>query len=70
MKKVINKLASILDDKRWDSVSIPILSILLSFICISIILLVMGKDPLLAFKSFLQGSGFWPKESTPEVTAC
>ncbi|MGI6584738.1 MAG: ABC transporter permease [Gracilibacteraceae bacterium] len=62
MKKVINKLASILDDKRWDSVSIPILSILLSFICISIILLVMGKDPLLAFKSFLQGSGFWPKE--------
>lgn len=63
MKKVINKFASILDDKRWDSISIPILSIMLSFICISIILLIMGKSPMPAFKSFLQGSGFWPKEN-------
>ena len=61
MKKAINKLASILDGGRWSSVSISILSILLSLICASIILLVLGKNPLVAFQSFLQGAGFWPK---------
>jgi len=63
MKKAIDKLAAILDNKRWDPVSVPALSILLSLICVSIILLLMGKNPLIAFRSFLQGSGFWPKES-------
>lgn len=61
MKKAINKLASILDGGRWSSVSISILSILLSLLCASIILLVLGKNPLVAFQSFLQGAGFWPK---------
>ena len=57
----MNKLASILDGHRWSSVAVSILSILLSLICASIILLVMGKNPLVAFQSFLQGAGFWPK---------
>lgn len=61
MKKALNKLASILDGHRWSSVAVSILSILLSLICASIILLVMGKNPLVAFQSFLQGAGFWPK---------
>lgn len=62
MKKAVNKLASILDG-RWSSISVSILSILLSLICASIILLVMGKNPLVAFQSFLQGAGFWPKSN-------
>lgn len=60
MKKAVNKLSSILDG-RWSSISVSILSILLSMICASVILLVMGKNPLVAFQSFLQGAGFWPK---------
>lgn len=62
MKKK-NRLASILDSEKWSSISVPILSILLSLICASVILLVMGKNPLVAFLSFLQGSGFLPKLS-------
>lgn len=61
MKKAGDKLASLLGGSRWSSVSVSILSIFLSLICASIILLVMGKDPLAAFRSFLQGAGFWPK---------
>ena len=61
MKKAANKLAAILDGNRWSSISVSILSILLSLICASIILLVLGKNPLVAFQSFLQGAGFLPK---------
>ena len=61
MKKAANKLAAILDGNRWSSISVSILSILLSLICASIVLLVLGKNPLAAFQSFLQGAGFLPK---------
>ncbi len=61
MKKAANKLAAILDGNRWSSISVSILSILLSLICASIVLLVLGKNPLVAFQSFLQGAGFLPK---------
>lgn len=61
MKKTLDKLASALDGHRWSAVSVSILSILLSLICASVILLLMGKNPLVAFQSFLQGAGFWPK---------
>lgn len=61
MKKAANKLAAILDGNRWSSISVSILSILLSLMCASIILLVLGKNPLVAFQSFLQGAGFLPK---------
>ena len=61
MKKAANKLAAILDGNRWSSISVSIMSILLSLICASIVLLVLGKNPLAAFQSFLQGAGFLPK---------
>lgn len=47
----------------WGSLWVSLLSILLSLICASAILLVMGKNPLAAFQSFLQGASFWPKAS-------
>ena len=61
MKKPLNKLASILDGNRHSSIFVSLFSILLSLICASIILLILGKNPLAAFQSFLQGAGFWPK---------
>ena len=53
MKKPLNKLASILDGNRHSSIFVSLLSILLSLICASIILLILGKNPLAAFQSFL-----------------
>lgn len=61
MKNAVNKLASALDAHRWSSVAVSGLSILLSLLCASLILLMMGKNPLTAFQSFLQGAGFLPK---------
>ena len=61
MKKTTDKLAKLLDGSRWSSISVSILSILLSLVCASVILLILGKNPLVAFQSFLQGAGFWPK---------
>lgn len=63
MKKAADKLARVLDDQRWGSLWVSVLSVVLSLICASVILLVMGKNPLAAFQSFLQGAGFWPKAS-------
>jgi ABC-type uncharacterized transport system, permease component len=58
-----HRLASILDSEKWSGVSIPILSIVLSLVTASVMLLILGKNPLVAFLSFLQGSGFVPKGS-------
>lgn len=46
---------------RWQFLTIPLLSILFSFIAISIIILLIGKNPLTTFTSLLQGSGWLPK---------
>ena len=54
MKKPLNKLASILDGNRHSSIFVSLLSILLSLICASIILLILGKNPLAAFQSLVQ----------------
>ena len=63
MKKTTDKLAVLLDGSRWSSIAVSLLSILLSLICASVILLILGRNPLVAFQSFLQGARFWPKES-------
>lgn len=63
MKKAVNRLARMLDDHRWGSLWVSVLSIALTLITASAILLIMGKNPLVAFQSFLQGAGFWPKAS-------
>lgn len=58
-----HRFAALLDSEKWSGISIPILSVILSLITASIMLLIMGKNPLIAFLSFLQGSGFVPKAS-------
>ncbi len=39
-----------------------IFAILLTLVTASVLLLIMGKSPIVAFRSFLQGCGFLPKE--------
>lgn len=62
-KQSSHRFAALLDSEKWSGISIPILSVILSLITASIMLLIMGKNPLVAFLSFLQGSGFVPKAS-------
>ena len=46
---------------KWQFLTIPLLSILISLIAISIIVLLIGKNPLTTLTSLLQGSGWLPK---------
>lgn len=53
----------VLGDERRQSISIPLLALLLSLIACAIVVLSLGKNPLAAFYSFIQGSGLAPKAS-------
>ncbi len=55
-----NFLAQKLEGRR-SSVWASALAILLTLVTASILLLLMGKNPAIAFQSFLQGCGFLPK---------
>ncbi len=46
---------------RHASLWVSVLSILMMFITASVLLLILGKNPITAFKSFLQGCGFLPR---------
>lgn len=48
-------------NEKWQPVSIPLFSILLSLIAASIVILLIGKNPLSAFYNLLQGAGVLPK---------
>ena len=54
-------LAGLLTSDRWSDLTVSVLAIVLMLITSSIILLMMGKNPLVAFRSFLQGCGWLPK---------
>jgi len=45
-------------NERWQFITIPLLSILVSLIAISIIVGVMGSNPINVFITFLQGAGW------------
>jgi len=62
-QKKPNFLAAILGSKRWQFITIPLFAILCSLLAISVIILLVGKNPLVAFQSLLEGSGFLPKAS-------
>ncbi len=55
------KAIDLLADDRWNKFTIPALTILLTITVASLILLLIGRNPVIAFRSFLQGSGLWPK---------
>lgn len=56
-----SRLAALLTHEKWGGIAVPGLAIVLAFITASVVLLVMGKNPITAFVSFLRGSGFVPK---------
>jgi len=58
---MLNRFYRILSNDKQSKFLIPFITIVLSMITASVILLVMGKNPLIALGSFLQGSGFLPK---------
>ena len=62
MSKEKNRgLAGLLTSERWGSLTVSVLSILLMLLTSSVILLLLGKNPVTAFYSFLQGCGLAPK---------
>lgn len=60
LSKIILKL---LGNEKWQHLRIPAFLILLSFIAASIIIIILGKNPLGAFYNLLQGAGILPKPS-------
>jgi len=60
LSKITLKL---LGNEKWQHLRIPAFLILLSFIAASIIIIILGKNPLGAFYNLLQGAGILPKPS-------
>ena len=52
-----------ISNEKWQPITIPLFSIIISFITAAIVILLLGKDPLQAFYNLLQGSGILPKAS-------
>ena len=50
-------------NEKWQPITLPLVSILISFIAAAIVILIIGKNPLQAFFNLLQGSGILPKPS-------
>lgn len=51
----------VLGGEKWYAVTIPLLSIVLALVAGAVLLLILGKNPLTAYQSLLQGSGLLPK---------
>ena len=60
-KKKNRWLSGLLDSEKYSSLTVSVLAILLTLVTAGVLLLIMGKNPLQAFYSFLQGCGFAPK---------
>lgn len=58
-----NVFVGTLGNEKWQFISIPAFAILLSLIAASVVILMLGKNPLGAFLNLLQGSGVALKPS-------
>ncbi len=54
-------LAKLLVSEKHGALTVSILAVILTIATASVLLLIMGKNPLLAILSFLRGCGFLPK---------
>lgn len=61
-KKIPNLFLLIMGDEKRQNISIPLFAILLSLAAGAILMLLLGKNPLDAYISLLQGCGILPKE--------
>ncbi len=53
----------LLGNEKWQSISIPLFAILISFLAAAVVILLIGKNPLQAFYNLFQGAGILPKPS-------
>lgn len=56
-------LIRILGSAKWQPVTVPLFAILCSLVAASVVILLVGRNPLQAFYSLLQGAGVLPKAS-------
>ena len=56
-------LLRLLGQGKTQNITIPIFAIVLSLFAGAVIILIQGKNPLIAYMNLLQGSGILPKES-------
>ncbi|OCA82650.1 ABC transporter permease [Bacillus sp. FJAT-27986] len=59
--KLRSSLIRLINNEKWQSISIPLVAIIMSFIAAAIVILLMGKNPLQAFYNLFQGAGILPK---------
>lgn len=59
-KRVISRT---LGNKKTQSVTIPLLCVLIGLIVGAIVIAVLGKNPFMAYYNLLQGCGIAPKAS-------
>ncbi|MCM3588694.1 ABC transporter permease [Mesobacillus maritimus] len=52
-----------ISNEKWQPITIPLVSIFISFIAAAIVILIIGKNPFQAFYNLLQGAGIMPKPS-------
>lgn len=50
-----------IQNEKWQSLTIPLVSILFSLIAAAIVIILLGKNPLQVFFNLLQGAGLMPK---------
>ena len=63
-KNIISKsLIRPISNEKWQPITIPLVSILISLIAAAIVILIIGKNPLQAFYNLFQGAGILPKPS-------
>ena len=58
-----NRLARLYASSRWSQLAITATTILMTFIVVSALFILIGRDPLKAMYSFFQGSGLGLKPS-------
>ncbi len=60
-KKKKHWLSGLLVSEKYSSLTVSVLAVLLTILSASVLLLIMRRNPAVAFLSFLQGCGFVPK---------
>lgn len=67
MKKKNNMISKavvkILGNEKYQAITIPVFAILISLIAGAVIIACLGKNPFIAYRSLMQGSGLLPKAS-------
>ncbi|SBV98034.1 conserved membrane hypothetical protein [uncultured Eubacteriales bacterium] len=54
---------AVMGDEKRQRITIPLFAILLSLLAGAVVLLILGKNPITTYASFLQGAGLLPKAS-------